>query len=197
MFFVFVLLFLILSTIIVWNSKIQIKIFNLDISTARTEIIKRNFEIYIGIIIFNKIEIFKTNIEKLKNKNVTLGSVIDKAKKLEEKTNKQASLKELIKSIKDFKFETKKVDLNVEIGTEDAALTAISVGIISSVLGIILKKQKFKVLPLYQDKNILNIKLNGIFRVDLIHYIYKMILKGRDENERKSSDRRAYAYSNE
>ena len=76
-------------------------------------------------------------------------------------------------------------------------MTAISVGIISTILGIILKRQKFEILPVYQEKNVLNVKFNCIFRINLIHYIYKTILKGRDENERKPSDRRAYAYSNE
>ena len=104
---------------------------------------------------------------------------------------------ELIKGLKDFDFEIVKADLKVKIGLQDSALTAILVGIIASILGIILKKQKFEILPVYQDKNILNIKLNGIFRVNLIHYIYINILKGRDKNERKSSDRRTYVYSDE
>lgn len=193
----FVLLFLILLIVATWNSKLEIKIFNLDISTERKERIKKNFEIYLGIIIFNKIQIFKIDIRKLKNKKINLGSVIERAKKFEQKNNKQALLKDFILSLKNIGFEIKQANVKLEMGTENAARTAILVGTVASILGIILRNQKFEVLPIYQDKNILNLKLNCIFRVNLIHYIYKTMLKGREKNERKSSDRRAYAYSNE
>lgn len=197
MFFILFLLILLALIITIGNSKLEIIIDNLDVSTERKEKIKKDVEIYLGIVIFNKIEIFKINLKKLKTKNINLGTVIERAKKLELKNNKGDWGIALIKSLKNFKIEIKQADLKVELGTEDAALTAISVGIIASALGIILKKQKFKILPIYQDKNILNIKLNCIFRLNLIHYIYKTILKGRDDNERKPSNRRAYAYSNE
>lgn len=193
----FILLFLILIAIAIWNSKLEIKIYNLDISTARKETIKKGSEAILRIIIFNKIPIAKINLKKLKNKKVNLGAVIERTKKLEQEGNKQKWLIGLIKSLKDFKIEIKEADLKVELGTEDAAVTAITVGLIASILGIILKGQKFEIMPLYQDKNILNIKLNCIFRLNLMHYIYKTVSKGRDENERKPSNRRAYAYSNE
>jgi hypothetical protein len=183
--------------VIIWNSKLELKIHNLDISTDRKEKIKRNFEIYLSIIVFNKIKLFKVNLKKIKTKKINLGTVLERAKKLEEKGDKVKWIIELIKSLSNFKIEIKEVDLKAEIGTEDAAITAILVGIISSILGIILKSQKFEVLPIYQDKNVLNVKLNCIFRLNLIHYIYKTILKGRDKNERKPSDRRPYTYSNE
>lgn len=193
----FILMLLILITIIIWNSRLQLKIYNMDFSTAREERLLKDFEIYLGIVIFRKIEILKINLKKIKNKKMNLGTVLEKAQKLEGKNNKQEMAIELIKGLKDFDFEIVKADLKVKVGFQDAALTAISVGIIASTLGIILKKQKFEILPVYQNKNILNIKLNGIFKVNLIHYIYKTILKGRVKNERKSSDRRSYAYCNE
>lgn len=193
----FILFLLILLAIIIWNSRLQLKIYNLDFSSDREERVLKHFEIYLGIVIFKKIEILKINLKKIKSKKMNLGIVLEKAKKLEGKNNKQEMAIELIKGLKDFDFEIVKADLKVKIGLQDAALTAISVGIIAGILGIILKKQKFEILPVYQDKNILNIKLNGIFRLNLIHYIYKTILKGRDKNERKSSDRRTYAYGNE
>ena len=193
----FILFIIILFAIIIWNSRLQLKIYNLDFSTARKERVSKDFEIYLGIVIFKKVEILRINLKKIKNKKMNLGTVLEKAQKLEGKNNKQEMVIELIKGLKDFDFEIVKADLKVKIGLQDATLTAISVGIIASILGIILKKQKFEILPVYQDKNILNIKLNGIFRVNLIHYIYKTILKGRDKNERKSSDRKSYAYINE
>ncbi len=193
----FILLFLILIAVVIWNSKLEIKIYNLDISTARKETIKKGTEAILRIIIFNKVPVVTINLKKLKNKKINLGAVIERAKKLEQKGNKQKWLMGLIKSLKDFKIEIKEADLRIELGTQDAAVTAITVGLIASILGIILKGHKFEIMPLYQDKNILNIKLNCIFRLNLMHYIYKTVSKGRDENERKPSNRRAYAYSNE
>ena len=193
----FILLFLVLILLIIWNSKIEIKIYNLNISIPRKKVGKRDPEVYLRIIIFNKIPILKINLKKLKTEKINLGAVIERAKKLEQKGNKQKWLISLIKSLKDLKIEIKEADVKIELGTEDAALTAITVGLIASLLGIILKGQKFEIIPLYQDKNIINIKLNCIFRLNLMHYIYKTISKGRDENERKPSDRRSYAYSNE
>ena len=193
----FIVIFIIFIVIIIWNSKLQVKIYNLDISTIRKEKIKKDFDIRLGILIFNKIEIFNISIKKLENKSINLGTVLEKAKNFEEKRNKQISFKEFIKSLKNFKFEIQEADLKLELGTEDAAITAIIIGVVSSILGIILKEQKFQIIPIYEDKNILNIKLNCIFRINLIHYIYKNIMKGRDKNERKPSYRRSYAYSNE
>ena len=193
----FILFIIILFAIIIWNSRLQLKIYNLDFSTARKEKVLKDFEIYLEIVIFKKLEILRINLKKIKNKKMNLGTVLEKVQKLEAKNNKQEIAIELFKGLKDFDFEIVKADLKVKIGLQDAALTALSVGIIASILGIIFKKQKFEILPVYQDKNILNLKLNGIFRVNLIHYIYKTILKGRDKNERKSSDRKSYAYINE
>ena len=196
MFFILLILIL-LAVITIWNSKLEIAIENLDISTERKGKVKKDFNIYIGIIIWNKIELLKINSKKLKNRKINIGAVLEKAKQLEEKSNKTVVITELIKSLKHAKFEIKKANVRLELGTEDAAVTAILVGIVSSILGIILRKQKFQILPIYQDKNILKLKLDCIFRINLIHYIYRTIMKGRDKNERKPSNRRAYAYSNE
>lgn len=206
MFFIYgvlILLLVILSlSIIIANSKIEIKIKDLDISTARQEKVKSNYKINISIIIFNKIKIFSKQIKKMKLKKQNLNRLYNTVKSIEGKENQKNSFIKLIQTIKNLQIETKQLDLEIELGSEDAAISAILVGIVSSFLGIILKKQKtaeqrFKVIPLYINQNILNLKLDGIFRINLIHYIYKNILKGRDKNERKSSNRRPYAYSNE
>ena len=48
--------------------------------------------------------------------------------------------KEMLKNID---VDIKMFDLNMQLGTQDAAVTAILVGIISSILGIIIKKPKY------------------------------------------------------
>ena len=193
----FFILLLILLTVIVWNSKLEIRIENLDISTDRKEKIKNDYEIYLRVIIFNKIPIFKISIKKMKTQKINLKAILEQIKNFEKKQEKVLPIKELIENFKNLEVEIKKTNLKIGLGTKDAAQTAIFLGILSGFLGIILKKQKFEILPIYQDKNILKIKLNCIIRINLIHYIYKTISKRRDKNERKSSHRRAYAYSNE
>ena len=79
-------------------------------------------------------------------------------------------------------IDIKNIDLNVKIGTEDAGITAILVGIFAGILGIIIKKPKYQILPIYANRNLLKINLNGIFTIYLMHYIYKFIkdnIKGR------------------
>ena len=72
-------------------------------------------------------------------------------------------------------IDIKNIDLNVNIGTEDAGITAILVGILAGILGIIIKKPKYQILPIYANRNLLKINLNGIFTIYLMHYIYKFI----------------------
>lgn len=197
MFFILLFLIILLLGIVIYNSKLEIEIVNLDISTEREEKIKKDFKINIGIIAFNKIRILKIDAKKIKNKKINLGRVLEEAKKLEKRGNKTKLWSDLLKSLDNFKFEIKKANLNLGVGTEDAALTAILVGIIGGFLGILLKGQKFQILPIYKNQNILQLKLDCIFRVNLFHYIYKTILKGREKNETRTSNRRAYAHSNE
>ena len=68
-----------------------------------------------------------------------------------------------------------KIDLKVQISTEDAAVTAILTGIVSAALGAIIKRPKYEIIPIYANKNFLKIKLDCIFSVHLMQYIYKLI----------------------
>ena len=71
--------------------------------------------------------------------------------------------------------EIEHINLHAQIGTEDAALTALLTGSISAILGIILKKPKYEVIPIYSNKNLLKIKLDCIISAHLMQYIYKLI----------------------
>lgn len=187
----------------IYNSKIEIEIKNLDISTLREKGKKINssYEIFVAFIIFEKWKIIKRKINKTNLKK------IKSSKKLKDidiklRGNKNFDI-EFENIINDLNLEIDKLDMQLEIGIEDAAITAISVGVISSILGIFLRdkitsRDKFEITPIYIQKNFINLKLNCIFRIKIIHYIINNILKERGKkNERKSSDRRSYAYSYE
>lgn len=206
MFFVITIIVLAIIVIMalgIYNSKIQIEVKNLDISTLREKnnVIDKNYEIVVSLLLFNKWKIIKLKIKREKIKKIQKSKIMKKVDLQFLKSNKRT--KGILKGIKDLQIEIKELELHIEIGTEDAAITAISVGIISSIIGILLKdkittKNKFEIQPIYMQKDLINLKLNCIFTIDLMHYIYKNILKERrKKNERESSNRRTYAYSNE
>jgi len=148
--------------------------------------------------------IFKISItdEKIKKKRIN-----ELIQNLDIVKDKNIFEIKIIDGLKRLNINLEKLDLKVYLGTEDAAITAILVGIISSGLAIILRNKtqnlnnvRFETIPIYQDKNYFKIYLNGIFITNMIHIIYIiyiLIKKGRVENHDRTSDRRAYAYSDE
>ena len=101
----------------------------------------------------------------------------------------------------------KKINLSINIGTENASLTALLVAIISSITGIVFrksiidsKKQSFRIVPVYINKNLINIAVSGIFEIKMIHIINIMYVLNKKEGVKKNertSNRRTYDYSYE
>ena len=128
-----------------------------------------------------------------------------KTKIIENKANVD---KELIKSLKNIKTEIKEINLKISIGTENAALTAFTIPVISTFIAIFLSKQikkynakqVFLVEPVYLDKNLLNIEISSIFQIKMIHIINTICIVNKkrkgDKNER-TSNRRPYDYGYE
>lgn len=174
--FVFIIILVIIGLIIIIHtSRVGIEVQNLIIDTEQPQGKKINEEskINVYILIFGKIKIFKNNVKnmkrpdfKIKNKNIDIKILQDKDLKI--------NYKSLLKNIY---LDIEKIDLNAQIGTEDAVLTAILVGIISSILGILIKKPKYQVIPIYTNKNFIKIRLDGIFSIYLMQYIDKMIFE--------------------
>ena len=165
------------------NFEIRIKNKNFDINKNGIVIIKFN--------VLNKINLFKikTNIDKFqlpesKNK-------YDKIKKHVVK-NDNIKIKDIQKKLK-LKYEN--IKLNIEIGEENAAITAILTGVISSIVSVIIgkyfsdiKEIKWNVEPLY-NINVLKLSLNCIINIKLIHIINTIIMmrKKGDKNARTSN----------
>lgn len=192
MFFLFILIFILILGLAVHTSKIGIEVENLIIDTEKPkgEKINEESKIYVYLLIFQKIKLFKKNVKGMKLKNVKFQNKDIDVKYLKNRDIK-INYKELIQNIE---IEIKKVDLYMQIGTEDAALTAILVGIASGIVGVMLKKPKYQIVPIYTNKNLLKIKLEGIFTIYLMHYIYSQIFKRKrsvNKNER-TSNRKSY-----
>ena len=160
MFFIITTIVLAIIVIIalgIYNSKIEIEIKDLDISTLREKnnIIDKNYKIIVSLAIFNKWKIIKLKVKKDRIRDIREIKIIKKIDMQFLKNNKKT--KGIAKAIKELQIEIKELEMHIEIGTEDAALTAISVGIISSIIGILLKdkitvKDKFEIQPIYIQK---------------------------------------------
>ena len=173
MFFLFILISLIILGIAIYTSRIGVEIENLQIDTQQPKGQKINKEsrIYIYLLIFNKIKLYKKDIRNMDKQNIKFQNKDIDIKFFKDRDIK-IDYKQLLEKI-DIYFE--KIDLNVKLSTEDAALTAILTGIISASLGIILKKPKYEIIPIFSNKNFLKIKLDCIFSVHLMQYIYKLM----------------------
>lgn len=197
MFFLFILIGIILLLLAIHTSKIGIEVENLVINTEnpKGKIINKDSKIYVYILLFGKIKFLKKNVKDIKFKNVKFFKKDIDIKIFKNKDFK-IDYKELIKNIQ---IDVKQIDLNIQIGTEDAVLTAISVGILSSILGVVLKKPRYQIIPIYSNKNLLKIKLDGIFTIYLMHYIYSQIFnkKRRVNKNERTSNRKSYANSYE
>lgn len=171
MFFLFILVIFTILIIAIHTSKIGIDIKNLIIDTDAEEKINEDGKIYVYLLLFNKIKLFRKNVRNIPMKDVKFETSDFDIKIFKNKDIKINYL-ELIQNIN---IDIKNIDLNVNIGTEDAGITAILVGILAGILGIIIKKPKYQILPIYANRNLLKINLNGIFSIYLMHYIYKFI----------------------
>ena len=206
LFFLYVFLFLIAFNIMMVFSTIKIEIKDLDFIYPKKERKQKekNYKIYIKFYFLKFFRIFKISItdEKIKKKKIN-----ELIKNLDIVKDKNIFELKIIDGLKRLNIKLEKIDLKVYLGTEDAAITAILIGIIASGLGIIFRKKtenlnnaKFETIPIYKDKNYLKIYLNGIFKtnmIHIIHIIYILIKKGRVEKDGRTSNRRAYAYSDE
>lgn len=171
MFFLFILVIFTILIIAIHTSKIGIDIKNLIIDTDAEEKINEDGKIYVYLLLFNKIKLFRKNVRNIPMKDVKFETSDFEIKIFKNKDIKINYL-ELIQNIN---IDIKNIDLNVKIGTEDAGITAILVGILAGILGIIIKKPRYQILPIYANRNLLKINLNGIFTIYLMHYIYKFI----------------------
>lgn len=163
MFFLFIFIILLILGLAIHTSRIGIEIENLRINTKQPkgEKINKHSKIYVYLLIFNKIKLFKKNIKNINMKKMRF-----------QNKDFKINYKELIQNID---IDIKQIDLNIQLGTQDAALTAILTGIIAAGLGMILRKPKYEIIPIYSNENFLKIKLECIFSVYLMQYIYKLI----------------------
>ena len=147
---------------------------------------------YVKFYLFN-IPISKINTEKLtrrsKKKNKTRGRAY----------SEYLTIKDILR--RDF-IKLERFKLESEISAADPILTAFVVMLISSIISIFMKyynvkpnhdTYKYTINPVYTDTIVLNIHLDSIIKINLVHIIYIFYKKWRrDINGRKASNRKSY-----
>lgn len=205
-FFYIILAIIFILIILTIFTTIKIHIENIRYSTDKIQgrHLNKNYKIIIKLYLFEKINYLKLDITKKEMEKDILQINMNKFKQKMIRDKNQFDIKTL-KSLKYLKVEINEINLEAYIGLEDAAASAILVGGLSSILAIILRRcmekknqNYWKITPIYQNRNLLNISLDCIFSLKLIHIIYTIyVLKKKGVENGRTSNRRAYAHSNE
>lgn len=180
---------------------------NTDKTIKISSQILKDYQFRISLVLFDNLKWLWIN---LNNKRIKKISSKIKWKNIDFKKMEQDLKTEDIKQIK--KLQPKLAYLNFEskIGIEDVVITSFLVAIISMFISMILpyvikkyekNKYHYKIVPLYLNKNIYEIKFDGIIEIKMVHIInilYYFLKKRRGENhEQRASNRRSYGYSYE
>lgn len=206
--FLFICMGIMLFIISFLLAKIKIEIVNFRFCSRTERHLNQDYEIKIKLCVFGFIPIFKINITKAKLEKMKLKEKI-KNIDLNELKDKRKLDKEILIAIKNINIAIKEIELYIAIGTENASLTAILVPALSTIIAIVLHKkvkdfdnQIFVINPVYQNQNLVNISVSGIFEIKMSHIINIIYIlkkkekKGVKEYER-ASHRRSYGYSYE
>ena len=203
MVFLFILGIIILLLVF---SKIRIEIQNFKFTTQNKQHINTTYRVTCKWKILRKIPIAKITIT---NQKIRKWNMKEKMKKINTEVLQNANKidKKIIEAIKHANIQYKKINLKIEIGTQNACLTSFLIPAISTVIAIWLrqkmqdnKNQTFIVQPIYQNKNLVNIQFSGIFEIKMIHIIniiYILNKKGSVKENERTSHRRTYDYSYE
>lgn len=180
--------------------KFEVKNLKISLPKINGKITNENSKVSLKIYILRKIKIAEINLKKVDLKNEEVRNSLQKQFK------KNKPNLDIIKFFKSVNFKIEKMSLKIFEGTEDAAITAIGVGVgytfISNFISgkiVDLKNIKYEILPVYQNKNILKLEFDSIITLNMenIIDIIKLLKKGRVDKNVRTSNRRAYAYSNE
>lgn len=205
--FIFLGLLIIISILffVFITSTLKIKIKSLQIEKYKNN---NKYRVFIQLYFLNKIKIFSIRINNERIRKMYSSKQIEKIDFNKIKENIPIN-KETLSILKNLKLEIEELDLEINIGIEDAVLTSYLVAIIASLISIILphlvknrsnKEIKYIVKPIY-NKTEFNMDLDSIISVKIVHIIYilyQLVKKGKErKSNERTSNRRAYAYSHE
>ena len=189
-----VLTFLILIAvfIIIVLSTIKFEIVDFELSNI-IQITPKNYKIKLSFYLFEKIKLFSFKLNSERARKMYSKMNIEKFDI--EKGRKFLTIKN-INILKKLNTRLDYLDLELDLGLEDAIFTTELITLISTVISNILphiiskyipNKYRYKIMPIYINKNAYYIKLNCIFQLKIVHIIniiYIYLKKGKsDKNE--------------
>ena len=212
-FFLITLLFLlILFTICIILSNLQIQITNFKLDNIQH--LSPKYIINISLKLFNKIKWISINLDNYKIRKILNKVHLEKIdiKELEKNINLE-EIKELI----NIKPKILSLDLNIDVGLENVILTSYLIPIICTIISMILSKLidlrnidnmddiddmdeinniKYIVTPIYNRGNVYKIQLNTIVNFKIttaiksMYRIYKINKKNKEERKNKEKENR-------
>ncbi len=202
MFFLWLILIIFLISVLIITLTIKVDIDNLIFSLPKNvqgNYINKDYKINLKIYLFGKFKIIDKEITKIEK---DVQKFNERLKNMQINSTKFDI--DFVRDLKHLNIKFEKMNLNLYIGLEDAAITAILVGIISSIVSLYFsnkldnfQKQKYAIIPIYQHINILKVDFNGIIVSDLRHIINSVLIKRRVKKNGRTSNRRLNVYSNE
>lgn len=209
LFFCVILGLVLLTILILICSTIKFNIAKLNISNLEDESkkkLEKDIQIFFELYLFGKIRIAKIDLN-----NDTFSKIKNKTKFDFSRFKNIKRDKKMLKNIKVSKVldilnpEFQDTDLELKLGTEEVMATVFAVAFISTILGIVFRnanqeKVSFKVMPIYQFGNSINLHLNCIIKVKMVHIIHVLIYlikEGKVIKSERTSNRRSYDYSYE
>ena len=197
---VFFVLFLLCGMI---SAKIKICLNDVDINNSKeSDGIIKKFDGRLILYLFGIIKIISLKFDKTILTKYTFEDFVNN------KTNEKIVKAFNIKDIKLINLKLEKLDFVSNIGTEDVIITSIIIFVLSSILTYAVSRNiknnsvqnyKYKLNPIYANKNIFIFKLNCIISMNVAHIIYmlfKMIKRSVGKNGR-TSNRKLNDYSYE
>lgn len=206
MVFLFIILLILLA---IFTIKIRLQVRNLDYTSIKINErnLNKDYKFIITIYVFYIIPIFKLKINSSKlmnNQKLREKIKLEEIKILKDKSNFDLKI---FKSLRNLKVDIKDINLKIKISTENAAATAIIIPILSTIIAIFLrnkirryKNQQFIIEPVYLNKNMIKIFLEGIFEIKMIHIINTICIVNKERKSDKyerTSNRGTYDYSYE
>ena len=203
---------ILIITLIILTARLEVEIVNFVINSQNKEHIPNGYEFIIKLKIFRNIPIIKFTLNKNKLMKIQQSRKMnEKIQQLEKDILKNENKfdRQIIKGLKEFSkgIYVENLELEVELGTQNAFLTSMLVAIFSSILSIGVSKIRvreknivYEIEPIYKNENSIKIEISGIFQIKLIHIIstiYVLNKKGGRKNHERTSNRRSYDYSYE
>lgn len=209
----FILIFVMLVIVGTIFSTLNIRIQKLYFSNQNLEKMKWDYLVFLELSLFGMIKIIKLRIDPKKMARIDQKfKVKEKMRQMNFKQMKQnlPDKKEQIELVKRLKINLEEFHFVLELGTKDVLITSAMIAFLSSILGIAIarvikkyqeEKYEYKMIPVYQNKNIINLNANCIIQVKMVHIIgiiFTLVRKRKEKQKHeRTSNRRSYDYSYE